>query len=277
MPRLYLDGQLYPSDQPLFTSSNRAFRYGDALFESIRMFEGKMPFLELHYDRLKKGMDLLNLEYPGLTIRFIQDAIRLLIPKEINARIRLQLFRKGAGLYTPQNNTSSLLIEWSPLSESQFQAHPTGISAGLYQPTDFSFPSSAHIKTANALPYILAAQERLKRQLDDLLILNEKGLLVEACASNVILETPEAFIASPYGIQGTLQRWILEHSNNLLGATIQVRDISKSDIFKAKALFLTNAIQGVRWIQQLETTSYGPGRFNDIVQILNHYIAHGTP
>ena len=49
------NGKIFPSDQAIFDSQNRAFLYGDALFETIRMSEGKIPFLENHVNRLLQG------------------------------------------------------------------------------------------------------------------------------------------------------------------------------------------------------------------------------
>ena len=56
-------------DEPIFTVKNRGFRYGDALFESIRVVNGKACFLEDHFKRLKKGMETLKMK-PGGNISF---------------------------------------------------------------------------------------------------------------------------------------------------------------------------------------------------------------
>jgi branched-chain amino acid aminotransferase len=54
------NGEILPADTKLLTIANRAFRYGDGLFESMRLMKGKLKFPELHAERLQKGMKLLK-------------------------------------------------------------------------------------------------------------------------------------------------------------------------------------------------------------------------
>ncbi|MCB0641963.1 MAG: aminotransferase class IV [Phaeodactylibacter sp.] len=274
MQRIYLDGRLFPADQPLFTGANRAFRYGDGLFESIRMFEGKLPFLSWHFERLQRGMQILQLEHLGLTEQYLEDAIRLLIPQADNARIRVQVFRKGGGLYTPQSKQASLYIEYSGLEQARFNVEQAGIQVQFY-PLPFLPPFA--LKTANALPYILAAQERERRQQDDLLLLNPGAELIEACASNVLVQLDGQLITSPYGLSGTMQAFLQHEIPLQLGIPVLERPLKKEAVLQAEALLLTNAIQGPRWIRQVDSTTFGQGCFKEVVHLLNQHLAHGAP
>ena len=63
MTKVNYNGLVYSSQKDLNTvlkPSNRSFKYGDGLFETIRVFEGKIPFLNLHFERLNRGMGVLG-------------------------------------------------------------------------------------------------------------------------------------------------------------------------------------------------------------------------
>ena len=64
-----LNGDFLKSDQPVINSNNRAFKYGDALFETIHANGTEPQFLELHVNRLIKGMKVLKMNVPG-TFKF---------------------------------------------------------------------------------------------------------------------------------------------------------------------------------------------------------------
>ena len=56
------NGQILKKKDFFIGVENRGFRYGDGIFETIRMFDGKIPFLEQHIKRLAKGIKFLQLE-----------------------------------------------------------------------------------------------------------------------------------------------------------------------------------------------------------------------
>ncbi|MDB5009658.1 MAG: 4-amino-4-deoxychorismate lyase, partial [Mucilaginibacter sp.] len=56
------NGQILPDDSKLLTVANRSFRYGDGLFESMRLLKGHLKFADLHADRLQRGMKALKID-----------------------------------------------------------------------------------------------------------------------------------------------------------------------------------------------------------------------
>ena len=61
------NGNIIDAGQPLFTAANRAFRYGDALFETIRLMQGEILFFEKHLSRLSRSMELLKMNICAAT------------------------------------------------------------------------------------------------------------------------------------------------------------------------------------------------------------------
>ena len=70
------NGQLYNPSENLLSFANRAFKYGDALFETIKLENGKAIFMEDHYFRLMASMRMLRMEIPmHFTLAFITEEI----------------------------------------------------------------------------------------------------------------------------------------------------------------------------------------------------------
>jgi branched-subunit amino acid aminotransferase/4-amino-4-deoxychorismate lyase len=96
---------------------NRAFQYGDGLFETMRFQEGRILFLEDHLQRLSTGLEVLQMKLPAdFTMHYVAEAIAQLV--EVNqlskARIRLQVWRKSGGLYTPSQKEAEFYISVQP-------------------------------------------------------------------------------------------------------------------------------------------------------------------
>ena len=123
--QLYINfnGFLYKEDEKVFTINNRAFKYGDALFETIRIINGKPCFLEDHFMRLKKGMKVLKMHSGKISFNDLRDQIIRLIEKnhiKKGGRIRVTVFRSADGLYTPEGEEGkSYVIEAYSLGEDE--------------------------------------------------------------------------------------------------------------------------------------------------------------
>ncbi|MFI5141565.1 MAG: aminotransferase class IV, partial [Bacteroidia bacterium] len=109
------NGHLISIYEPVVSFANRAFRYGDSLFETIRVVNNKALFLQDHLRRIKVGMTVLRMNIPPtFSSENIAKLIAELIAKnnlQNDARARLTIFRNEGGFYTPNSNDISFLIE----------------------------------------------------------------------------------------------------------------------------------------------------------------------
>ncbi|MBL4650177.1 MAG: aminotransferase class IV, partial [Aureispira sp.] len=114
---------------------NRAFKYGDGLFETIRVRNGVILFLEAHFERLSNGLNILRMQNPKkpLSIEKFQKILQDFLSKQsdANLRIRITFFRRGAGLYTPKETDYAYCIESSPLESASFELNKDGLHLGL--------------------------------------------------------------------------------------------------------------------------------------------------
>ena len=114
------NGTLYEENEHYLNHDNRGLRYGDALFETIRVVHGEPYFWEDHYLRLMASMRILRMEIPmQFTMEYLLEQIGVLLTanalEKKTVRVRLSIFRNNGGRYTPETNTISFIIETKEL------------------------------------------------------------------------------------------------------------------------------------------------------------------
>src|ERR1700759_770766 len=100
------NGKLLPADQPCIGPANRGLRYGDGLFETMRIQQNRILFSERHFQRLFNGLQVMGFQVPVhfSAITLTEQINRLLKKNNLeNARVRLAVFRGNGGLYDPEN------------------------------------------------------------------------------------------------------------------------------------------------------------------------------
>ena len=259
------NGKIFPSDQAIFNSQNRAFLYGDALFETIRMSEGKIPFLKNHVNRLLHGLYFFKYKVPKkYTPSFFKKEIKKIA--EGNARIRITVFRSTGGLYTPKNNRPQFLIEASPLASPHFSLNKKGLNIGIFDAVKLPCSPISNFKTCNSSPYILAGLNKQERNLDDVILLNEKGRIAEASSSNIFFIKKNKIITPSLSegcVAGTMRKTILKIASEK-NYSIQESTIKLPHLKNIEEIWLTNAISGIKWVVQIDqyfshqNTSHAP-------------------
>ena len=123
------NGQPYSRLGDISGGYNRSFRYGDGLFETIRVFRGEAVFIERNFDRLRKGIVLLgyHCEWESWKQEVLAGIEQILDHQESAGpgRIRLHVWREGKGAYAPQIDSLSYLIEYAVLSVEPFEQPET--------------------------------------------------------------------------------------------------------------------------------------------------------
>jgi branched-chain amino acid aminotransferase len=162
----------------------RAFVYGDLLFESMLFEKGQIPYLAYHLTRLKAASAVLKFEFPD---DLNEQAINLEVQQKVqNAnethRIRLVLYRDATGFYLPNQHKSKWVVEVFPFTPKTVQSP---VKTGIYTHFKKPFNALSTFKTGNALLYVLAAIWAKENDFDDAFILNDSGRICEATSSNV--------------------------------------------------------------------------------------------
>ncbi|MES2060923.1 MAG: aminotransferase class IV [Bacteroidota bacterium] len=271
MPPVYINfnGEILPADSILLTIANRAFRYGDGLFESMRLMKGKLKFPELHAERLQKGMKALKIDgYSQADSWFLKEKVEELARRNKikHGRLRLTVFRDAEGLYAPTQNKMAYCLEIQPIEEPRYFLNERGLIMDVYTELPKPLNWLSNIKTCNSLIYVMAGIYKQQNKLDDVFLINQNRFLCEANSSNIFvwyqnhLYTPAL---SEGCVEGVMRRVVMQLAldNNI---PVTEAQINPEILNQADEVFLTNATKGIQWVM-----GYGVKRyFNRISKAL---------
>lgn len=276
---LYINnnGTILTNDAPTIQAGNRGHLYGDGVFESIRIMNGFPLNLENHIQRLLEGAKAIKMRPTTyFNTQFFQDKIiELCKLSEITegARCRISLDRVTGGTYKPESNEASYFIEVYPYETNNFELNSKGLEIDQYTDIKKQKNFLSNYKTKSGLIYVMAAINASERKLDDVLITNEQGGILESSScnlfvvSNGVLYTPgleEGCLA------GTMRMQII---NLALSNGIKVYEcnILPQNLLAADEVFFTNAIRGVNWVSGYRTKRYFNNMSRKFVALLNDY------
>lgn len=247
------NGAIIPAEQQVLQLNNRAFHYGDGLFETMRMIRGNLQFATQHAKRLQQGMKALHLDnYARLDAAFLQEKSRELSNrnKAKNGLLRLTVFRDSEGATTPLEQKSGYSIEWETLEDQQYTLNARGLIINVYEEVPKAINLLSNHKTCNSLNHVLAGIYKQKNRLDDAFLLNQNGFLCESTTANIfikyngVLYTPAL---SEGCIKGVMRQVVIELA---LKNNIQITEaqINPQILNEAEEVFLTNATHGIQWV-----------------------------
>lgn len=256
------NGDFIKKEKFSISFDNRAFMYGDSLFESILAFHGKLPFFESHISRLLSGIKLLNYLKPyDFNHNKLESIIKkLLLKNKIfkTARVRIQVYRNPGGLYTPIDNNFNYIITTEKMPDDYFGINEKGYDAGVY--TEIKKPCNqlSALKTGNSLLYILASEYKKQKMLDEVLLLNTKECVVEASSSNIFVVKNSKVYTPPLSegcVDGIMRKTIIKTARKN-GIVVQELPLRIKDVMNSDEIFLTNAVKGIQWVVALYEKRY---------------------
>ena len=259
-PYYCLNGQFIEKEK-LSLGINRAFKFGDGLFETVRLVNGQAQNFSDHIERLTEGMKFLKLQFDENFDKIIQLESEQLIRKNKQFKggvLRIYVYRAGLGKYTPQSNQLEYLIETEELSENNYNLNDLGLRIDLAESVSITPSKFTQLKSLNALPYVMASIEKEKRLFDDLLLLNDDQQFVEATSSNIFLVKKNELLTPPISsgcLSGVMRKRILQIASSV-GLNSKESTISVDDLLEADEVFLTNSISGIRWVGAFRKKRY---------------------
>ena len=270
---LNFDGKITHENDLKLSYQNRAFKYGDAIFDTIKFENNTLQFIEDHYFRIMSSLRMLRMKIPMIfTLEYYNDQIIKTV--EANnlhkARIRVSIFRKDGGLYGPKDNNISFLIEANKLKIKN------DISYEIDLFKDFHITSGvlSNIKTNNRILNVLAAVFVDEFDLSNCVLINENKNIVEAINANIFLIKGND-VYTPSLDQGCINGIIRKKIIEVLGQNekynIYQTGISPFELLKADEVFLTNSIMSIKNVTKYRKTKYDNVKTMEIKELFEKY------
>jgi branched-chain amino acid aminotransferase len=272
------NGQLY-SSETILSNSNRGFLYGDAVFETVKIVNSKILFLEDHYFRLMSAMRIVRMEIPmNFTMEYFEEQILILVNTlnySQSARARITVFREDGGNYLPETNTVSYLISASKLQSEHYSIVNNQYEVDLYKDYYVAKHLLSSIKTTNKIINITASIFAKENGLDNCLLINENKNIIEALQGNLFMLVDNKLITPPVSegcLNGIMRKQIINIVKKMPNMVVAEEPISPFELQKASELFITNVIKGIQPITRYRKTEYKTDFANKLLKELNTLI-----
>jgi len=254
------NGRLLPEGSQLFGPENRSYRYGDGCFETMGVHGGAIKLASFHFERLFLSLKMLGISCPEALTDFnlSKQVLELCHANECSetARVRLSFYRG-------EINSASYCIEAWPLEKNTFEPAAAGLKLDIYPFARKSCDAFSNLKSANFLPYVLAALHARENGLDDSVVLNTENHICDTSKANIFIVKNGSFYTPALNqgcVNGVMRRFMIDQLKEL-GCSVHQQVISTEDLLAADEVFLTNAIIGMQWVECFKTSTYKNERY----------------
>lgn len=274
---IWIDGLLYEGQNAKIHILTHSLHYGTAVFEGIRCYKTQKGLaifrLEDHLKRLFESAKIyfMNIEYSK---KELEDAIISTIKKneldECYIRPLVYFGHGKMGVY-PLNNKVSVSIavwKWDEYIKKENDEQGIRLMVSSWMRID-GRTMPVHAKaTANYANSALARIEAIKFGFDEAILLNTAGKVVEASAENIFIVKNKTLITPPISsgsLEGITRDTVLAlaKEDDIL---IEIRDISKDELYLADEIFLTGTAAEIKSVGEIDNRMIGNGKTGTITK-----------
>lgn len=252
------NGKIFFDDSKVLSTDNRSYRYGDGLFETIRVRKGIMPLWDLHMNRLFSSFEKLRFSIPvHLHPDTLRNEVEKLLKKNdlIDARVRISFYRGDGGLTDPIPPQCGYIIQTWPIQPDTLGFNNNGLHIGLYPNAQKSTDFLSNLKSANYLIYVMASLFAKEKKWNDALVLNHYHRIVDSCIANIFWVKNGNIYTTPLSegpVDGVMRKFIVQNQN------ITEKPITPEELLESDEVFLTNAVKGIQWVGLLGDKRLSP-------------------
>ena len=275
------NGDILEKDNFSLELSNRAFRFGDSIFETIRVFDGRIIFIEEHYSRLVKSLGIVKIHVPDFfTKEYLNSEILNLVNYSslgANVRIRLTAYRKAdTSIYFVDRNMSfDFVIELSALSHNNYDNRIGNYEIDIFDEIKKPTGILSQIKTNNMLLHSIAGSVAREKSINNIILVNNNRCITEAVNSNIfivkggVISTPKLDDGC---VEGIMRNSVISITNSNTSYDLAVRSINVEELQDCDEVFLTNSIMGIQSVSTYRNVNYSNEITSEIQNIVRDNI-----
>jgi branched-chain amino acid aminotransferase len=272
------NGHIVDSATDKLSLENRGYKFGDALFETLKVVNNTILFWEDHYFRLMASMRILRMEIPmNFTMEFLELEILKTIAANTlqasSARVRLNIDRGEGGTYKPKNQNINFNIIAEFIKDDVYSmSNASQYTVDLFKDYFIAPSLLSTLKTNNKIIHVLGSIYAEENALENCLILNTNKTIVEALNGNLFLIKGKTIKTPPIEdgcLKGIMRKQIIELIKQQKDYEFLEMSIAPFELQQADELFITNVITGIQPITNYRKKTYATKISEDLVQQLN--------
>ncbi|WP_010231612.1 aminotransferase class IV [Gillisia marina] len=272
-----INGNLVEDKDANISVFNRGLAYGDSVFETLRVINGKIIFWEDHYFRLMSSMRIMRMEIPSnFSPEFLEEGILDLLKNNelINspARIRFTVFRKSGGFYRPNTLDIEYIISSEKLVDPFYLLNEEAYEVELFKDHYVTSGLLSTIKSNNRVVNVLGSIFAMENDYQNCLLINENKQVVEALNGNIFLVNGDKIKTPPLkdgALNGISRKQILSIVKTMKDLEIEENSISPFELQKADELFISNVIVGIQPISKYRKKVFEKSVAKEVLSKLN--------
>ena len=272
-----INGTIFEDSQANLSPYNRGYAYGDAVFETLKINNGKPVFWEAHYFRLMASMRILRMQIPmHFTPEYLEKQLSSLVSvlssSAISYRAKITVFRDSNGYYTPDTNAVSYTISISELESDNYIISDQHYEIELFK--DYLIPPNliSTLKTNNKIINVVGSIFAKENNYNNCLLLNTNKSVIEALNGNVFIVNGNTIKTAPLSdgcLKGIVREKLIEIVSKSPTYELEESSISPFELQKADEIFVTNIVQGIVPVTKYRKKTYTSEVSKDLLKLLD--------
>ena len=235
---------------------DRAFHYGDGVFETLRIHHGEIPNWKFHQQRLLKAQAQLKLPLDDFFKEW-QIFVKQYL-SSINSGCAKLIISRGVsprGYHIPNATQINWWLKVTDLPEQSLSLKQTNKQLTVCQHPLSRQPILAGLKHLNRLDQVMARTEWDDHEdFDDGIMLNLDGDVIECTMSNVFwLESDQVYTPdlSLEGVDGCVRRWLIHNLSTTSKPLRVIKSVKLQRLLSADAVFISNSLIGIQSVDNI--------------------------
>ena len=273
--KIYVDGELLPKNEAKVSVYDSGFMMGDGVWEGLRLYKGKLAFVDDHLERLYESAYFLDID-----IGVSRDNMKAIVQQTLdangmtdNAHVRLMVSRgrKTKPFQDPRlsqfGSTIVVIAEHSVVREDTANNGVTMATAPIVRgmPTTQDPKLNSHCK----LNCIMALNHALKAGANEALMLDPHGFVNTSNSCNFfIVRKGEVWTSTgDYCMNGITRKKVIEVCQEN-GIPIHLKNYSLYETYSADEAFLTGTFGGQTPVVQIDGRKIGDGKAGPVMKAI---------
>lgn len=270
MPELaYVNGSIMDIDKAVVPIEDRGYQFGDAVYEFIASYNGRLFCMDEHIDRLMRSMK--GLAFPEMDRGGIETAVLTLFERAAfpRAGLYIQISRGTAPRNHPFPDAAPLqfIMTIRPVTEKPPELRASGADAITVE--DFRW-GRCDLKTVQLLPNVLAKQQAVAAGVFDAIFVTPEGVVREATSSNVAIVKDGALITHPLTpniLPGITRKVVIDLCAGLDIPVVE-RFFKTDELYGADEAFLSGTVTEVLPVVDVDGRAIGSGAVGPVTRRL---------